>query len=426
MKKISIGLLFGIFLNTHLIAQDTTYARHVVSHLASQEMKGRGYVDNGDKKAANFIASEYSKFGLQSFSNKYFQEFDISVNTFPKEMKLVVNNKELQPGYDYITDAASKGIKGKYNPVWIDKNELLDKNILVNKIQLAENGMLVVDNRTYDQAKDQEVNEILKALKYSPEIKIEAVAELTTQKLMWNASTYTLPRCYVSIQADSVTIDTIYSIDISIQNTFFSKYQTQNVAGYIQGTSQPDSFIVFTAHYDHLGMMGQETYFPGANDNASGIAMLLNLAKYYSQYPPHYSIVFIALGAEEVGLLGAKYFSENPLFNLENIKFLINFDLAGTGDLGIQVVNGKVYRKEFDLLCQINEQDTLLPQVKIRGEACNSDHCMFYMKGVPCFYIYTLGGINAYHDVNDKAETLPLTEFSDYQRLILRFVDKLK
>ncbi|HEX3008824.1 MAG TPA: M28 family peptidase, partial [Bacteroidales bacterium] len=152
---------------------------------------------------------------------------------------------------------------------------------------------------------------------------------------------------------------------------------------------------------------------------------MLNLAKHYAQNPPEYSIAFIALSAEEVGLLGAKEFTEHPLIKLKNIRFLVNFDLAGTGDEGIRVVNGSVFKSKFDLLTRLNTEGNLLPKIDIRGEACISDHCLFYQKGVPCFYIYTQGGIKAYHDVYDKYETLPLTEFVDYCSLMIKFFDEI-
>jgi aminopeptidase YwaD len=130
----------------------------------------------------------------------------------------------------------------------------------------------------------------------------------------------------------------------------------------------------------------------------------------------------MAFGAEEMGLLGSKFFVENPLFPLSTIKFLINLDIAGTGDEGITVVNGSIYKKEFDLLFSINDEHNYLPQVKSRGEACNSDHCLFHLNNVPSFFIYTLGGIKAYHDVFDIPETLPLTKYKEYFKLLNSFV----
>lgn len=172
--------------------------------------------------------------------------------------------------------------------------------------------------------------------------------------------------------------------------------------------------------------MGNEVFFPGANDNASGIALLLNLAANYSQKePPKKTIVFMAFGAEEAGILGSKFFTENPTLPLSKINFVVNLDLLGTGSEGITVVNGAVYEKEFKMLQQINKDNNYLVAVKKRGKAANSDHYWFSEKGVPAVFIYTLGGIRAYHDVYDVSATLPLTEFEDCFRLIRDFIDEL-
>jgi Zn-dependent M28 family amino/carboxypeptidase len=136
-------------------------------------------------------------------------------------------------------------------------------------------------------------------------------------------------------------------------------------------------------------------------------------------------MVFIALSGEELGILGAKAFTDHPLIDLDKIKFLVNFDLAGTGEEGIRVVNGSIFKEKFDLILKINQQHGLLPKVDIRGAACNSDHCFFYQKGVPCFYIYTQGGIRAYHDFYDKYETLPFTGFVGYCKLMILFFDSI-
>ena len=169
--------------------------------------------------------------------------------------------------------------------------------------------------------------------------------------------------------------------------------------------------------------MGPEVYFPGANDNASGTAMLLNLAKYYAEHPPKYSMVFMAFGAEEAGILGSRHYVSDPHFPVKNIKFLINMDIMGTGDEGITVVNGSAHPRQFKCLVKQNEKKEYLARVKRRGPAANSDHYWFDREGVPTFFIYTMGGIKAYHDIYDRPETLPLTEFEDVFRLIRDFAD---
>ena len=141
-----------------------------------------------------------------------------------------------------------------------------------------------------------------------------------------------------------------------------------------------------------------------------------------SKNRPKYSLVFLAFGAEELGLLGSKYFVDHPPFALKNIKFLLNFDLAGTGSKGIQVVNATTYPNQFKTLQTLNQKQRYVKEIKARGHACNSDHCSFDSFQVPSFYSYTLGGIAAYHDVYDRFETLPLTSFEGYASLMKAFV----
>ena len=136
-------------------------------------------------------------------------------------------------------------------------------------------------------------------------------------------------------------------------------------------------------------------------------------------------MAFILFSGEEAGLLGSKYFSENPLIPLKNIRFLVNLDLEGTGGEGVTVVNASVYPNEFDMLKQINEKDKYLSKVYSRGKAPNSDHYFFSEKGVPAFYMYTMGGIKAYHDIYDVSATLPLNEHENMFKLLISFDDRL-
>ncbi len=215
------------------------------------------------------------------------------------------------------------------------------------------------------------------------------------------------------------------TLSYEVEAKWLKNYEAVNVCGIIKGTAVPDSFLLISAHYDHLGRLGTNTYFPGANDNGSGVSMLLELADFFQKHPQRYSIVLIAFGAEEAGLIGSKYFTEHPLVALANIRFMLNLDLMGTGDEGMMVVNGTVFNKEFELLSALNEQHGYLPVIKKRGKAANSDHFFFTEKGVPAFFFYTLGGISAYHDVYDVPETLPLTRFREVFRLITDFVPEV-
>jgi aminopeptidase YwaD len=419
-------LSFLLFLSTgKILAQSLDYAREAVNILASDSLKGRGYVENGDKLAADFIRSEFAKFGLQTFNGSFYQEFETSVNTFPDRQSIVINGKELEAGKDYLLDPGSPSLKGTFDVISVTADEILDNAKFVNKLRVSSGQLIAVqtfDKSDFTKEQNEQLNGVINFLKYHPQNPSKGTIKLTRDKLTWAGSVRQNSKPTIIIHSDSLD-GSLKSLKLDLKSSFIEEYTTQNVIGYVEG-EHTDSTIVFIAHYDHLGMLGPQATFNGANDNASGTTMLLSLAKYYSENKPNYNTVFIAFGGEELGLIGSKYFTENPLFPLSEIKFLMNFDLAGTGDEGIQVVNGSVYRKQFDELVQINEERDLLSNIKIRGAACNSDHCMFDQQDVPGFYIYTLGGIQAYHDVYDRPETLPLTEFEDYFKLIVEFISQ--
>ncbi len=406
-------------------AQTLPYAKNVVQTLSSEEFKGRGYVEKGDKIAAEFIRDEFKKFGLKTYSKNYYQKFDLSVHTFPKKIEFMVDGQKLQSGNDFLVTPGSPSVKGTFETVTLSLEDIFSDEKLGQKLRSSVGKFVVVesyDKADYSKEELERIQGVIGFLKYHQNNPASGTIELTKEKLTWNGSQVEYSKPSFTVFEDSTNVP-ITQLNIDLSTKLEKNYSTQNIIGYLEGENT-DSLIVIMAHYDHFGKMG-ESIFPGANDNASGTAMMLSLAKYYSENKPKYNTAFIAFGGEELGLLGSKYFVENPLFDLSKIKFLLNFDLAGTGDEGIQVVNGSVYRDKFDMLTFINEEQSLLPQVKIRGKACNSDHCFFDEAGVPGFYIYTLGGIRAYHDVFDKYETLPFTEFEDYYTLMMEFLEKI-
>ncbi len=427
MRKAKL-LLILLTLNLLASSQDIEYARRIIEKLSSPEFKGRGYVGNGDRISADYISEQFRKFDLEPMNgDSYFQEFKMSVNTFPGKVTVSIDNTDLRPAIDYLIDPSCPAVKGTFKIIKTDIRYLSSRLKLDSLMGKAGDSFILVDARAgnNDQPETKKkADEFINYLETGQHLNIKGLIIYSSDKLTWSSSTHQNIRPVLTITKE-LDIENINSIKIRVDAKYLKDYATRNVAGLIKGKSDSDSSVVILAHYDHLGKMGKETYFPGANDNASGVAMLLNLVKYFSSNRPEHDMVFIALSGEESGLLGAKAFIKNPLTDLNKIKFLVNFDLAGTGDEGIRIVNGSIFRDKFDLITRINQQYNLLPKIDIRGAACNSDHCPFYQDGVPCFFIYTQGGIQAYHDVYDRYETLPLTEFEDYTRLMILFLNAL-
>ena len=380
MRK-NIFLCLSSFYFTTVSAQDLAFGRKIVDTLTSPYFWGRGYTNDGMGKAADFLVSQFKSYGAEPMDGKSFlQHFSDPINTFPGKMEVNINGKDLVPGKDFIVAPESRSIK-------------------------AEGKLFKKDSVTFINRE---------------EMFIIHLDDKLTMDLSEEVAEYSM----INVDKRSITGNPSNFI-VAIDNKFLKNFKADNICAIVKGTIKPDSFIFITAHYDHLGGLGKNTYFPGANDNASGVSLLLNLAHYYAKHPQAYSIGFILFAGEEPGLLGSKYFTENPLIPLKHIRFLINTDLAGTGEEGITVVNATEFPKEFAMMNAVNDENKLLAKINSRGKAANSDHYFFTEKGVPSFFFYTLGGIKAYHDVFDRAETLPLNEHEDLFKLIIKFNQKL-
>lgn len=380
-----MGLLLGSCLCLH--AQDAAYARRHLDTLSSEAFHGRGYRQNGQQLAADYLLREFARLGLIPISDNYLQPFSLEVNTFDS-VYLRLNKKVLLPGTDYMLHPLSA--HGKAQKLKPGKG-----------LVLAEDGK---------QPKTMGKNARL-------------ILETTDQKFTWSVGRDQWPLAYVEVRKAALPAK-IKRADFYFSGSY-KPHTVANVAGMVRGKKQPDSIIVVCAHYDHLGRMGS-VLFPGANDNASGTALLLDMARHYSQpqTQPDYSLLFIAFAAEEAGLVGSNYFVSNPLVPLKNIGLVLNLDLMAGGSDGIMVVNGEQQNKAYQLLDSVNTTGKYLKNVQKRANAANSDHYPFTQKGVPAIFVYTLGDVTAYHDPNDRPEHLSWQHYREIFGLLRSFIDQ--
>ncbi|MBC8343729.1 MAG: M20/M25/M40 family metallo-hydrolase, partial [Bacteroidetes bacterium] len=342
MKRFLIVVLFSL-LWVFVQAQDLEYAKSIVDRLCAEDMHGRGYLNAGDKNAAYLIENEFKSFKLLPYNiiegtigsqkgkkiRNYVQEFNMKVNTFPTEVRLIVDGIELKAGTDFILKPSSGPIADKE----LDLYFLTKKNI---KDEAAYDDFsfedytavcVVVDQAEFAKEKD---NEYLK-LVMENDMRADAVMLLASGSLMWGVSqTFDKFPTYI-VQKEKLPKKAAL-IEVLHETKYYYSYKSQNVIGKIEGKTHQDKYIVIGAHYDHLGKLGNQVYYPGANDNASGVAMMLDLAKHYSDVfsQPEYTMIFVGFGAEEAGFLGSKYFVENPPVPLKDIRLMINFDMMST------------------------------------------------------------------------------------------------
>lgn len=213
--------------------------------------------------------------------------------------------------------------------------------------------------------------------------------------------------------------------------------KAENLIGYLDNGAKYT--VVVGAHYDHLGLGRQGSskdaapegkIHYGADDNASGVAGLLELARCFSEngQRENYNILFIAFSGEELGLLGSKYYVEHPVLPLENMSFMVNMDMIGRYDstrgLGIGGVGtSDGWSKIFDGVSSDVKYFT------DRSGSGGSDHGSFYAKRIPVLFFHT-GGHRDYHmptDTPEKADTKAEASIIDLEiRLILRAMNENK
>jgi hypothetical protein len=206
------------------------------------------------------------------------------------------------------------------------------------------------------------------------------------------------------------------------------KKNTQNVLAIIEGSDPAlmNQYIVLGAHYDHIGMGGPKSSsrqpdtlaaHNGADDNASGVAAILEIGQKFTKTKPKRSIVIVAFGAEEMGLLGSRFFTENPLIPLDSISAMINIDMLGrlNEERNLQIGGVKTALESEEILIRINEKYGFNLSLSPQGYG-PSDHASFYSKEVPVFFIST-GPHTHYHtpfDDIDKINFDGLRESADF------------
>lgn len=202
-----------------------------------------------------------------------------------------------------------------------------------------------------------------------------------------------------------------------------------NVIGYLPGTVRPDLYLVLTAHFDHLGTRNG-IVFPGADDNASGTAAVMELARYFRQNPPRHSIIFAALDAEEGGLQGARAFVAEPPVPLESIALNVNLDMISRSERRELYAAGTYH---YPFLTPLVEEVASSSGIRVvRGHdrpdgppaddwTTQSDHGAFHAAGIPFLY-FGVEDHPDYHRPSDTVERIDPGFYLEAVRTIIAFV----
>ena len=461
MKKFT-ALYLSIIISLSAYSQQPTPNKEITSNelfyhvsiLASDTLQGRYPGTTYDKIAAKYIKDQLNSYNLKLLGNKGYQFFTIEKPSQKRfeNTHLMIDSKRLTYGIDYTT-LPSKGSDSLCNnAVFVGYGNRNDyKNIDVKRkwalffknedTSKNENEMELFDFRKIDIAKEQSAAGIIIL---DDDDKNNAIS------LENNAKDYGLPIFILNKKSSEMLLKSLGDIP-SIkqhvksgnQNIYqklpvticgkvgksFEEINTQNVVAILPGSDPKlaDEYIVIGGHYDHLGMGGKNAnsrmpdtvaVHNGADDNASGVSSILEIAQKFASERKDIkrSIVFIAFGAEEMGLVGSQRFVESDIIPVSNIKAMINLDMVGRlAENKLEISGTKTSVQSEQILNELNADSTFKLGLTPSGFG-PSDHASFYAKNIPVFFITT--GIHLdYHtplDDIDKINAEGMQKVTDY------------
>lgn len=427
-----------------------------IAVLASDEFEGRAPATPGEEKTINYLQSEFEALGISPGNgDSYFQSVSVTEITTSSDAVLTLKGSDYTAELEYATDMMV-GSQQQVSSTSITDSELVfvgygivapERNwndyagidvtgktvvILVNDPGYATQNPALFNGNTmtyygrwtykYEEAARQGAAgalivhetgaagygwEVVSSSWSGPQIglqadnlnrdknDIEGWLTLDSAEALFAAAGFDYQELKAAAaQADftAVTLGDI-SASVTIQNSLRTS-QTQNVIAVLPGTESPEETIIYTAHWDHLGVNPElpgDNIYNGAADNATGTAALLAMAKLHADTEPApRSIVFLAVTAEESGLLGSRWYTEHPLFPLETTVANINMDALNTyGPMHDVVVigNGSSELEDY-LAAAVSAQGRQLvaePNPE-RGYYYRSDHFNFAKAGVPALF----------------------------------------
>ncbi len=406
------------FFSLSCIAQDMDYTNKIIKEICSTKYFGRGYVNNGDSIAASFLVGEFSNIGLKMYGDTYFQKYTTDINRFAEKPVFRFGDVELQVAKDFIVIPSSPDADGMFKIEWITSTTLTNQWVLRHFLSADHSDSFIcIDSTALNNPELYAFANTIFAKNY---IKAKGVIE-GSGHLKFTARTKINDYISIQVKSDKIMpgVDSVY---LKIKNDFVKDYSTQNIVGYLPGKS--DSIVLITAHYDHLGMIG-DIMFPGADDNASGVSMVLNLAKFYKKEKKlEYTMVFALFSGEEAGLLGSKYMAENPQFDLSKVKVMLNFDMVGNGEDGVYMFNAKEYPDVDTLMKKMNVNNEYFEKMTTTGATWSSDHASFFDKGIKAVFVYADSENSSYHQPEDVPADISLAAYKDIYRFVIDFVNK--
>jgi len=476
MKKITALIIIVYLLTIKGAAQTNTDAAKGLQQIsvsemmkdieffASPQLEGRFPGSKGYDKAAGYSAAYFKNIGLAPYNrNSYIQPVPVEYNEFTGAVKLEKIQqgkavKQFTHGSDFVCrgfsgtgnitvpvvfcgygmtfpelgydDYASADVKDKIvlvfkqNPSWANNiegiNMMLTRYKAGNAAKHGSKAILFVS--TPNMANPQKpIGSIMDGTgEQQPDFpQIQISLELANELLMAPGKNLSSLQSWIDSLKKPVSVEISDTMHLQVNTKYEKEHFSKNIIAVLPGSDAKlkDEYLVIGAHLDHVGKQGN-IFFPGANDNASGSAAVLQIARAFAiaGIKPKRSIIFVLFTSEEQGLNGSRFFTDNPPAPLEKIVAMFNLDCIGHGD-SIQVGGGSTVPLLWHAARRQDSLHTRLMTAKT-WPGGGSDAQPFFENGIPTLYFATKNSYTHLHLTTDTPPTLNTELLEKVTRLV--------
>ena len=415
--------------------QQSTLKKHIYT-LADDSLKGRKTGTPENKTAASYLANTLASYGVQPnpLTGTYYQGVPLEIVQPNAHFFLSFNEKEhknkalLKPRNLNVSEQAvfaGYGLEEDYQNTNVTK-----KIVIVKGGQPEETGIreaFGLRQKKWELAKEAGAIALIELIETNSTGWGYVNRRFNTEKIQIadpDAAKNTVAHIWIQDEYGALAAE--FKEEAPIVQTKLgvpkgTPVPTQNVVGILPGTDPvlKNEYVVFTAHYDHVGIgkpdKEGDSIYNGARDNAVGVTTVLSMAENLAKYPTKRSAVFLLLTAEEEGLLGSTYFVDHPVIPLEEIVYCINSDNGGYNDTSIATIVGLNRTTASGLFVEASEAFGLMAAedpVPEQGLFDRSDNVNFAKKGIPAptfsmgFTAFDESLLKYYHQPADEADDL--------------------
>lgn len=426
---------------------DVEYIKDIISDIASDEYQGRETGSQGCIKAEEYFANELRKLGLEPAgdSSTYFHHYKIPDQEFSVKATLGINDRIFYQGYNEDFSVVYKSALGNvsgdlvfagygiYDPVRnrndFDTVSLKDKIVIIKRgaprndiagwmpysidsvkadycFKQGARGVLFFEPlvRTNQRILRQSSGNHLAMVSVLPDFPVFSVDERVVRYVFTQAG-QSFYRIMNMIESQPAPFSTNSKCSMTATGKSTRSIDSRNILGQITGSDKKlrDEIIVIGAHIDHVGMDDAGKIWNGADDNASGTAVTLAVARamIINGFKPRRTIVFAAWTGEELGLLGSKAWCERPTVDLKKTVVYFNLDMVATGNGKLNMPGTGFAPEVTDFLKKNLDSSMLKYIVWSEGGPGGSDHNNFLAQGIPAFAGMTAGTHPDYHQPGD-------------------------